>query len=85
MNWPEVAQPDGYVTSMVGFSKKSTFSKAVYLCAASQLDTSKLDGLNEMFHKLDVDRSLAGRLRRFYGILTNIIQHKEKPFRLFLQ
>eukprot|EP00434_Breviolum_minutum_P009068 symbB.v1.2.007984.t1/scaffold496.1/size195705/8 len=57
MNWPEVAQPDGYVTSMIGFSKKSTFSKAVYLCAASQLDTSKLDGLNEMFHKLDVDRN----------------------------
>lgn len=66
MNWPEVAQPDGYVTSMIGFSKKSTFSKAVYLCAASQLDTSKLDGLNEMFHKLDVDRSLAGRPPRFF-------------------
>lgn len=65
MNWPEVAQPDGYVTSMIGFSKKSTFSKAVYLCAASQLDTSKLDGLNEMFHKLDVDRRLAGRLPRY--------------------
>ena len=27
-NWLEVAQPDGHVASMVGFSKKSTFSKA---------------------------------------------------------
>lgn len=57
MNWPEVEQPDGYVTSMIGFSKKSTFSKAVYLCAASQLDTSTLDGLNDMFKRLDTDRA----------------------------
>ena len=27
----------------------------MYLCAASQLDTSKLDGLNDLFKKLDTD------------------------------
>lgn len=59
MNWPEVALPDGNVASLIGFSKKSSFSKAVYLCAASQLDTSKLDGLNDMFKRLDTDRGPA--------------------------
>ncbi|CAJ1411445.1 unnamed protein product [Effrenium voratum] len=56
-NWLEVAQPDGHVASMVGFSKKSTFSKAVYMCAASQLDASTLEDLNAMFLRLDADRN----------------------------
>ncbi|CAL1134794.1 unnamed protein product [Cladocopium goreaui] len=72
-NWPEVAQPDGYVTSLIGFSKKSTFSKAVYLCAASQLDTSKLDGLNEMFKRLDTDRNGKLSMQEFKEGLRQVL------------
>ncbi|CAE7203737.1 CPK4 [Symbiodinium sp. CCMP2592] len=55
MSWPDLAQHD--VASMIGFGSKSTFSKAVYLCAASQLDTSKLDDLTAFFEELDADRN----------------------------
>jgi len=41
--------------SMSGFKDKSTFSKMALLCIASQLDTSMLEDLNEMFEVLDKD------------------------------
>ncbi|CAK8991438.1 Calcium-dependent protein kinase 1 (PbCDPK1) [Durusdinium trenchii] len=73
MNWPEVTGPDGNVTSLIGFSKKSTFSKAVYLCAASQMDTSSLDGLNDLFKKLDVDRNGKLSMQEFKEGLRQVL------------
>eukprot|EP00927_Polykrikos_kofoidii_P040659 TRINITY_DN34705_c0_g2_i1.p1 TRINITY_DN34705_c0_g2~~TRINITY_DN34705_c0_g2_i1.p1 ORF type:complete len:1003 (-),score=230.81 TRINITY_DN34705_c0_g2_i1:67-2952(-) len=44
-------------TNMLNFKERSTFSKAMLLCVASQVDTGKLEKFNKIFQHLDVDKS----------------------------
>jgi len=45
------------VVGMEHFEERSTFGKTVLLCVASQLDAAKLESLNSLFERLDVDGS----------------------------
>lgn len=58
------------VEGLQGFQKSSTFSKAILLCLASQLDTSSLDEVTHEYEKMDINGDSTLTVAEFVAGLT---------------